>query len=199
LTSLNWWAQVFVDSSGTRPPNTRVALRGGVVLLLFENETTWQAGQRSDVLEGGSWSEDFQRYPCGMFDMRTEPDMSRSFVPAATCVAHFWPDVAHVDIMTRPLRAVVAVAHVRLVLGDSAGPDDRAQARYLAGLGVDWRDPIGGCPTNDAGVAICSGAGVGRMVLAPTQWRPVVFSTMTSSDLATLPLPPIDAFRPLGP
>jgi hypothetical protein len=198
LTSLNWWAQVFADSSGTRPPNTRVAVKGGVVLLLFENETTWQVGQRSDVLEGGSWSEDFQSYPCGTFNMRTEPDMSRSFVPDPGCASHFWPNVAHVDIGTRQLRAVVAVAHARLVLGDPVGVDDRAQARYLVGLGVDWRDPVGGCPTNDAGVAICSGAGVGRMARPTTQWRAVVFSTMTSSDLASLPLPPIDHFRPLS-
>lgn len=195
LTSLNWWAQVYADTSGIRPANTRVAVRGGVVLLLFEGESTWQEGQRTDVLAGGSWSEDFQSYPCGTFDMRTEPDMSRSFVPDANCAAHFWPDVAHVDIGTRPLRAVVSVAHTRLVLDDAGTADDRAASRYLIGLGVDWRDPVGGCPTNAAGVPICSGAGVGRMIQPTTAWRAVVFSTMTDADLASLPPPPIAYFQ----
>jgi hypothetical protein len=195
LTRLNWWGQVFADTSGVRAANTRVAVRDGVVLLLFAGESSWQVGQRSDTLAGGSWSEDFQRYPCGTFDLRAEPDASRSFVPDLDCAAHFWPDVAHVDIGTRQLQAVVSVAHTRLVLGAPAGPDDRADSHYLIGLGVDWRDPVGGCPQNAAGVPICSGAGVGRMIRPTTAWRAAVFSTMTAADLATLPLPPIAFFQ----
>ncbi|MBS2011366.1 MAG: hypothetical protein JST00_00530 [Deltaproteobacteria bacterium] len=195
LSRLNWWGQVFTDSTGLRAANTRVAVREGVVLLLFEGESTWQIGQRENALAGGSWSEDFQTYPCGSFDMRVEADTSRSFVPDTDCAAHFWPDVAHVDIGARALRAVVAVAHARLVLAEPSGPDDRASSRYLLGLGVDWRDPVGGCPPNDAGVPICSGAGVGRMVLPSAAWRAVVFSTMTDADLASLPLPPLAFFR----
>lgn len=195
LTRLNWWGQVFADASGVRAANTRVAVREGVVLLLFAGETAWQVGQKDNTLAGGSWSEDFQRYPCGTFDIRTELEASRSFVPDADCAAHFWPDVAHVDIGTRQLRAVVSIAHTRLVLGDPSGADDRASSRYLIGLGVDWRDPVGGCPANAAGVPICSGAGVGRMIRPTSAWRAAVFSTMTTADLAALPLPPIAFFQ----
>lgn len=195
LTRLNWWGQVFTDTTGERGDNARVAVREGVVLLLFAGESTWVPGQRTNLLAGGSWSEDFQSHPCGVFDVRAEPDASRSFVPDVGCAAHFWPDVAHIDIGTRALRAVVSVAHVRLVAGDPADTDDLSASRYLVGLGVDWRDPVSGCPANDAGVPICSGAGVGRMIRPTPGWRAVVFSTMTNDDLASLPLPPIAFFQ----
>jgi len=185
-THMNLWGQVYVDLTNYHAPNSRVEVKGSQVWILWGS--TWTLGYRTDNLGGGAWTEDFTSSG-GPFDMRTEPDGGRSFVPADGYNAHFWPNLSYIAVPTVP-RAVVVVASTRLVLGSVSGLDDRASSAYVIGMGADWRKPDGSCPNN-----ICTGFGVGRFVRPGTAWRVVAMSTMSSADLAALPMPPDSAFR----
>jgi hypothetical protein len=187
-THMNAWGQIYVNPSNVRAANTRVAIKTTTLLALMPDSTEWQLLQRTDDVGGGGWKEDFSGV-CGDIVIETEVDGSRSFVTTDGCNAHYWPELPFVAIPVVP-RAVVSIAHTRLVLADAGAPDDRAQSTYLVGVGADWRKPDGSCP-ND----ICTSVGISKFIKATNSWRAVVMSTLSPSELDTLPLPPADHFR----
>ncbi len=188
-THMNAWGQVYADTSNTHAANTRVAVKNTKLLALFPQKTAWEMLEATDDLGGGVWSEDFSAKCAGNIDMKTEPDGSRSLVPHDSCNAHYWPNLSFVAVPIVP-RAVISIAHTRLVLADAAQADDRDTSAYLIGAGADWRAQDGSCP-ND----ICTGVGVGRFIRAKKAWRAVVLSTLSSAEIDTLPMPPVDVFK----
>jgi hypothetical protein len=195
-THMDWWGEIYVDSSDYHAPNTRVALANGKLLVLYEGATTWRIVQDTRVIEGGAWTEDFKRQDQPI-DMRVEPGGSRSIVPHEGHNAHFWPKVGFYKVEGR-LRAVMSIVHTRLILADAKRADDRESSKYLIGLGADWRKPDGSCPirhTDKGDLPECTGVGHGKETRPTTSWRVVVFHTMSEADLATLPMPPESVFR----
>ena len=193
---MDWWGEIYVDDSDYHAPNTRVAVANGKLLVLYEGATKWEIAQDTPVIEGGGWTEDFLRRDQPM-DMRVERDGSRSILPLEAHNAHFWAKIPFYKISGR-LRAVMSVAETRLVLADAQGTDDRDSAKYLIGVGADWRKPDGSCPiqhTDKGDMTVCTGAGNSKHIRPTTSWRVVVFHTMSETDLAKLPMPPESVFR----
>jgi hypothetical protein len=187
-TMMNLWGQVYVDTSNIHAPNTRAEVKNSQLWVLYSSQSKWELGYKTNDLGGGAWTEDFTSSG-GAFDMKTEPDSGRSFVPANGYNSHFWPNRSFLPIETIPPRALIAVAHTRLVSANPAAGDDRSTSAYIIGMGADWRKPDGSCPNN-----ICTGFGVGKFITPTALWRAVVMSTMSSTDLASLPMPPDSIF-----
>ncbi len=195
-THMNWWGEVYVDISQQRAPNTRVAISGGKLLVLYDGAADWEIAQDTAGLGGGAWTEDFHKKVADI-DMRVEDDRSRSVVPRRDENAHFWPDTGFYKV-ARPVRAVMSIAYTRLTLAAARGPDDRATSPYLIALGADWRTPTGECPivrTDRGDVPICTGIGHGKYIRPTPAWRTVVFHTMSAPELGELPMPSAILFR----
>lgn len=195
-THLIWWGEIYVDDTDFHAPNTRVEIANGKLLVLYEGATAWRVVQDTPVIEGGAWTEDFKLHDQPI-DMRVEPGGSRSMVPHEGHNAHFWPKVGFYKVDGR-LRAVMSIVQTRLVLANPKGEDDRERAKYLIGIGADWRKPDGSCPIrhSDRGdVPQCTGVGHGREIRPTTAWRVAVFHTMKEAELASLPMPPDSLFR----
>ena len=79
-TTMNWWGELYVDASDVRAPNTRVSVKNGKLLVLYEGDSGWRTLQNTDDLGGGGWTEDFRRLE-QKIDIKAERDGSRSFVP----------------------------------------------------------------------------------------------------------------------
>jgi len=184
-THMNLWGQVYVNTTNYHAPNVRVEVIGSQLWTLHGDQ--WVRGYRTNDLAGGAWKEDFTSSG-GSFDMKQEDDGGQSFVPADGYNAHFWPDQAFLPVPEVP-RALLSFAFTRLVLDNPAGADNRTGSAYIIGMGADWRKPDGSCP-ND----ICTGFGVGRFIKPDDGWRCAVMSTMSSSELSSLPMPPDSVF-----
>lgn len=191
---INLWGQIYVDTTNIRPANTRVAVAGCQVWGLAKTSSSWTklVDAPPGNLEGGVWSEDFQSYGSG-FDIRTEPDGTQSMTNKSGYNAHWWTRQPLANVGSN-YRAFITTCSTRLVLANPSLADDRDQSHYLLNLGIDWRKPDYGCPFVN-GITICSGVGQGKMIKVAKNWRRAVFSTMSSSELASYPLPPDDAFR----
>lgn len=181
---MNLWGHVYADETNVRPANTRVAVSRCELWALPATGTTWVRLQGSASVEGGAWSEDYTRNG-GPYSIRTEADGSQSFAPADGWNAHFWSRAA-LALVPTGTRAFVSACSARLVLADPAGVDDRASARYLLGLGADWRTSTYGCPVVN-GITVCSGVGTGRFTRVTNQWQRVVFSSVLAGDVASTP------------
>jgi hypothetical protein len=190
---MNLWGHLYADDTNIRPANTRVAVSRCELWALPPTGTAWVRLQGSASLEGGAWSEDYTRNG-GPYSIRNEADGSQSFVTADGWNAHFWTR-ASLALVPTGTRAFVTACSARLVLADPAGVDDRASARYLLGLGADWRTSTYGCPVV-GGITVCSGVGVGRFTRVTTEWQRVVFSSVLAGDVATTPPLPAAALTP---
>lgn len=192
--NLNWWGIVYVDTSDYHAPNTRVEVTGGKLLVLYQGDNRWHVYQVTNDYGGGSWTEDFSAACPTKLNARKEGPGIYSLVPAEGCNSHFWPNLPFQPI-TGTLRAVVSLSAFRAVLDNPSGADNRARSKYLLEMGSDWRAADGSCPKNSSGVTACAPVEVGRFLYARSQWRLGVMSTMTASDLASLPMPPATLFR----
>jgi hypothetical protein len=185
---MNWWGEIYVNYSNVRPANTRVALKNGQLWVLPQDSDTWVNLQRTDDIRGGAWLENYSNSDQAI-DMKVEPDGSRSMVTTEGHNAHFWPNLGFTGIPSAGIRAVLSLAHTRLILDDSTKTDDRDQSAYIIALGADWRKLDGSCPNN-----ICTGAGHGRYIKPANQWRAVLMNTMNYEQLQAFPMPPDSIF-----
>jgi len=194
-TYLNFWGQIYFDETNSKPTNTRVAVANCSVWGLQKNSNTWTSIMVNNptALSGGAWAEDFQtKPPKGQFyDQRLEADGSQSFDMFPGYTAHYFPkypnDLVNVGY---DYSEFVTGCSTRLVKESNAAPDDRNDAGYLLSVGNDWRRSDYQCEQNANGVSICGGIGVGKFVRITNDWRRVMYSTLSDSDLASKPLPP---------
>ncbi len=188
-THVNFWGEIYADTSNVHPSNTRVAVRGCQFWGLFGG--VWTQIQ-SSTLGGGAWTEDYTSYVQGI-DIRTESDGSQSIYPRPNENAHFWADSGFYNVNGQTFQAAFAMCQTRLVLADANGTDDRGSAKYIVSMGADWRQPDGSCPFV-FGSYICDGMGHGKYIRVTNEWRTAVFSSMTNSDLNSVSMPPSAIF-----
>lgn len=189
----NWWAQAGVDTTAIRPANTRIEYRAPSLWVLPTGSNTWVQYFATAGIDGDGFLADFSG-ACASYSGVSLGTNALSLAPLAGCFDHFWSvNPAFVEL-GGSIRAAISIASVRLILNDPNGPDDRADSHYLLGMGGDWRSPDGDCPTNVFGQLSCNGIDGGIFIYPKTFWRAAVMTTMSPSDLQTLPLPPVEAF-----
>ena len=188
-THVNFWGEIYADTSNVHPTNTRVALKNCQFWGMFGG--VW-AQIQNDAVSGGAWSEDYTSYIQGI-DIRTDSDGSQSVKPRANENAHFWPNSGFYNVNGQVFQAAFAMCQTRLVLENSAGVDDRDSARYILSMGADWRQPDGSCPFV-FGSYICDGMGHGKYIRVTKEWRTAVFSSMSSAETTSLTMPPSAIF-----
>ncbi len=186
----NFWGEVYTNLSDAHPANTRVELKDCQYWGIMNGATTWTKLQAAS-LDGGAWNEDFSPASGGI-DIRTESDGGQSVVPREGQNAHFWPQQGLYNTNNN-LREAMSSCATRLVLANASGTDDRAQATYILAMGADWRGPNYECPAPN-GYTICEGLGHGKYIKVTNSWRRAVFSSMSSTDLNNVPMPPLEAF-----
>lgn len=196
-TLTNWWGQVYVDETGVIAPNVRVAVANITYLALYDDSDDWVVIQDDPLMGGGTWAEDFHsNCDASAYDVRQEQDGGFSWTTASGCNAHYWPNGGQSDIDEAKLRAAVVVGFTRLALDDQHGADNRAESAYINGLGADWRVEGGGCPTPpESDVMVCSGVGGGKFIRVGSEWRTMLFQSMSAAELDTFPLPPLEYFE----
>lgn len=188
-THVNFWGEIYADSTNVHPANTRVALKNCQFWGLISG--TWTQLQNT-TLGGGAWTEDYSSYVTTM-DIRTESDGSQSIYPRPNQNAHFWADTGFWNATGVTFQAVITTCQTRLVLADVNGVDDRDSARYIVSMGADWRQPDGSCPFI-FGSYICEGLGHGRYIRVTKEWRTAVMTSMSTSDLQAYSAPPSTMF-----
>lgn len=198
-TYLNFWGQIYFDQSNAKPVNTRVAIADCSIWGLEKSSDSWKRIMDNSPtnLSGRAWAEDFQTQPPrgDYYDQRAESDGSQSFGMYRDYTAHYFPkypnDLANVGY---EYSEFVTGCSTRLVKDSNNAPDDRNDAKYVLSIGNDWRRSDYKCQQNENGVNICGGIGVGKFIRVTKEWRRAVYSTLSSTDLQSKPLPPASAF-----
>jgi len=127
--------------------------------------------------------------------VQATPSGSRLYTPSNDYMIHGGLDQTAVPWITgrgADIQAIYVSLRHRLVLLDSAGPDDRAMANIGISVGVDYY-PWVGAKVKDLGASYVPAAGVGRFLKAAAGWK---YSTvlikknaLAVNDLLAIPLP----------
>ena len=174
---------IYVASSGSSATNTRVSIWGCEIHWLQKSTQTWILGTKSNAPEIELYAGDYSWGPTSI-SSRTEADGSRSAVPIDGDVLHFYPD--RFAILPNDLAGWAGVCQMRLVLDDPSGPDDRANAHFLASTGADYYPSVSG-----PGIANNPGIAAGKQKFVTNDWRSFAVTTLTESQLQSNP-PPFD-------
>ncbi|MEK7767890.1 MAG: right-handed parallel beta-helix repeat-containing protein, partial [bacterium] len=186
-TAMTAWGQVYEALDGNPARNVRVHIRNMRAYLLRKSDSRWVGLQSSTAVEGAAYREDFAGDANIPADIRKEPGggVAVKLLPAHNF--HFWPPGARPTLDPADVGGLVVTFAARLVLDDPRGPDDRAQARIVAGAGGDfWRSPTAAWDrwkTN-------GDFAIGRFLFVRSEWRLFAAHTLTAGQLAATP-PPI--------
>jgi hypothetical protein len=181
MTAVLMWGQVYAEAGGVVPANVRVAFRNLQTCVL--TSSGWK-NLTTRGLDGAHFVEDFAKNASVPWDIRSEPDGSRSVDMRPGYNIHFYP-AARAPLPASVLGVFTSV-QARLVLTDPAGPDNRERARWLCNVGADWwRDltvPYGDGSNNP-------GVGQGRFQYLSSAWQAFNFHTLTAAQVAANPPP----------
>ncbi|HYX35179.1 MAG TPA: hypothetical protein VE954_18950 [Oligoflexus sp.] len=187
-TALTAWGQVYEAAEGSRAVNTRVALRNSAAYFLSKASKTWKRIQFSDDVEGAAYREDFSGDYNQPADIRREDDGSISVPVGHGFNFHFWPRGGRAPIDPNDIGGIFTTFQARLVLDDKTKPDDRQNARFLAGSGADyWLNPYSvwdDWKTN-------GDVGIGRMRFVESTWASYNMHSLTEQEVRDNP-PPIE-------
>jgi hypothetical protein len=182
------WGQVYADAAGNPAQNTRVELRDIEAYYLSASTGRWNLLQFSRLVEGGAYVEDFAGDASRPADARPEAGGTLSVTAGAGYNFHFWPAGGRVTLAAADdMAGIFTTVQARLILDDSAGPDDRSQARYLLSVGADyWRS------LDAQWAADWSANGdvaIGRFRYVTAVWQSYSMTTLSADELAANPPP----------
>ncbi len=92
------WGQLYEAAEGNSATNSRVQIRNIRAYLLSKRDGRWHLLQRSRVVEGAAYREDFAKDINKPTDVRNEKDGSISVKAGNGYNFHFWPKVAGVRL-----------------------------------------------------------------------------------------------------
>lgn len=184
---MNMWGQLLTHDADVQPANTRVEIAN--CQLWGYASGTWKTllTASGDDMQAGSWTYDYKDA-----DDLTPPgtlwpgkDGAVSLVTNPGRLTTFWNGGPEWRVKVgADTTQFISACSARLTLADATQPDDRAQAKYLIGMGADWRKQDGSCaPEIGETEPVCKSMGAGKLVKVNNEWRRVVFSTLSSSDL----------------
>jgi hypothetical protein len=132
------WGQIYLAVEGSAAKNVRVQIRDMRAFMLRRSDHRWVTIQRSDVVEGGAYREDFAGDINVKPDIRPEPDGGISIRLLPGYNFHFWPSTGRAVLDPGDIGGFVVTYRARLILDDPRGPDDRDRARIVASVGGDY-------------------------------------------------------------
>ncbi len=122
----------------------------------------WLLLQDTDYPDGAAYLEDFSGDISKPGDVRKEPDGSISVKAGGGYNFHFYPS-DRATINPNDIGGILIILEARLIVDNSALPDDRSSAKYLCGAGADYYPSLtGGWPGN---LSYNPGVGIGKMKL----------------------------------
>jgi len=161
------WGQVYEDSCGTPAENTRVQIRDIRAYMLSKQDNKWHLLQSSRRVDGAAYKESFVPPINKPGDIRNETDGSISVKAGGGFNFHFYTPTRAV-IEPGDVAGIFTTVQARLVVDDSALPDDRKHARYLLNEGGDlWRNTTVEYDKEENSPAI----GMGRFKYVTTGWQ----------------------------
>jgi hypothetical protein len=186
-TAVSAWGQVYEWAEGSPATNVRVACRDIALWILSRSTGQWRRTNASRAVNGANYVEDFVGDVSKPAPLRREPDGSVSSTLGGGWNFHLYSTRARSVIDPGDVGGVVSQYSARVIMDDPNGPDQRAQARYLASAGADyWLDSKVGA---DDGVTV-DPAGCGKARFLTSQWQTLTMSTLGLHKLAQNP-PPI--------
>lgn len=186
--AITGWGAVYETSTGNPAVNTRVNVRDLQSFLLQKSTGQWLLLQDTDYPDGAAYLENFSGDISKPGNVRREPDGSISVKAGGGYNYHFYP-FDRATINPNDVGGVLILLEARLIVDDSALPDDRGVARLLCGAGADYYPALtGGWPGN---LSYNPGIGIGKMKLVQPYWRFFAMTTLSTSQLAANP-PPVN-------
>lgn len=181
------WGQVYEDERGNPAANTRVQIRNIEAYFLSKKDGRWHLLQRSAVVEGRAYREDFVGDVNKPANIRPEPDGGISVTTGGGYNFHFWtPGRKAID--PGDIAGIFTTVQARLVPDDPRLPDDRDRARYLLSMGGDyWLDA--NSRWND--FKTNKDIGIGRFKFVRSEWRSFNMTTLSEGQIRKNP-PPFD-------
>jgi hypothetical protein len=182
------WGVLYVPTSGNPATNTRVNIRNMQTYFLSKSTGKWLLLQNTSDPDGADYYEDFSGDANFPADVRTEPDGSISAKTTAGYVFHFYPS-DRASINPNDIGGIVTTVEARLIVDNSAKPDDRSVAKFLVGSGADYYPALTGSWPGSA--TFDPGVGNGKLKFVDTDWRSFSMTTCTLAQLQSNP-PPVD-------
>jgi hypothetical protein len=179
------WGQLYEWIGGNPATNTRVQIRDLQMYYLSKTDNKWHELQKSLLVEGAAYREDFAGDVNIPADIRKEPDGSISVTAGGGFNFHFWPKSGRVLIPKDDVLACFVTVQCRLILNDLNGFDDRDSARYLMSVGGDWWQSMTAQWDNWTTNA---DMGIGRFRFVTKEWQG--HNLITLSPEETLQNPP---------
>ena len=182
------WGHVYEDSEGNSAKNTRVQIRNIRAYMLSKADGQWHLIQSSPLIKGAAYREDFAYNINVPADVRPEADGGISVKAGGGYNFHFWPSTDRIVINPEDIAGIFVTVQARLVVDDPAQADDRAQARYLLGVGGDyWRskNAVWFFWKTNKDIAI------GRFKYLTVVWQAFNMATLSADELQHNP-PPIE-------
>jgi hypothetical protein len=169
------WGQIYADCTATEPTNVRIELRNIEEWLWSKSQSKWVEVATSPTVNGGHFSECFCGSDGPQPNWRQESDGGISSTMVAGYNLHFWTTAGRVPIQlpASGIGAVYSTFEARLILDDPTGPNNLAQAKYLANAGADWWSANG---------AQNPSPGMGRFTYLTTSWQAEDFYTGSGPD-----------------
>jgi Ricin-type beta-trefoil lectin domain-like len=185
------WGQIYVEKQGNPAINTRVQIKEIAAWYLSKTDGRWRKWIATPDVEGAMFREDFAgdiTNPNPEAPIRAEPSGGKSAKPGGGFNFHFWPPApTRVAIDTKDIGGIWTVFKVRLIKDNPSGPDDRAQARFVASAGGDyWRSltaPQKSDWSNNGDI------GIGKFYFVTNDWQSINFTTLTLEQLRRNPPP----------
>jgi hypothetical protein len=179
------WGQLYEWIGGNSATNTRVQIRDLKMYYLSKTDNKWHELQKSLLVEGAAYREDFADDESKPANIRKEPDGSISVTAGDGYNFHFWPKSGRVLIPKDDVLACFVTVQCRLILNDLNGFDDRDSARYLMSVGGDWWQSMTAQWDNWTTNA---DMGIGRFRFVTKEWQG--HNLITLSPEETLQNPP---------
>jgi len=184
--ALESWGVVYVASQGSSATNTWVNISNLQAWVLSASKGTWSQVQLTSDPDGAAYPDNFQGNSIPA-TTRVESDGSLSVlvVNNSGYNFHFYPD-NRASINPNDIGGIVTLVEARLVVGNPALADDRAQANYLVGSGADYYPAVTG-----PGIQNNPSVGNGKLKYVTIAPRSFAMTTMSATELANNP-PPIN-------
>jgi hypothetical protein len=179
--AMNPWGQIYEAAQGSPAANVRVACKEISGWILSRRTGRWRQVAASRGVFGANYVEDFVGNVNKPAALRNEPDGSVSATLGGGYNFHFAPLRSRVVIDPADVDGVITAYSARVIMDDPHGPDERAEARYLASSGGDyWLNSTVGAVVGETNFPV----GCGKARYLSPDWLTLTMSTRSLKKLA---------------
>lgn len=185
-TAMITWGQVYEAASGSESVNTRIEIRNLQAWFLSKNDGKWHAWQKTVMVQGANYVEDFVDDLSKPADTRYEAGGTISITCGDGYNYHFWHPSGRTVIDPDDIAGVFTTVQARLILDDPDGVDDRDKAKFMMSVGGDyWKDIYAQWDQWKTNGDI----GIGRFRFIKKEWDSFNMHSMTETAIRTNPPP----------